>query len=115
MLLCMSSCSGLSACQMAGNFDDKTNIFFAVIGHFGSPTWADTAVAYATFYHLLSKGSRPDEAVDAMKIASGDSDFNLITSKQMQDIRMKMLKEIIEKESQKPLPRTVGLPLESLP
>lgn len=71
LLLCMSACEGYSACRMAMELDGP-HPFYAMVGNFGKPTWADTAVAYSSFYHLLSKGKTVPEAVSAMKHASGD-------------------------------------------
>ncbi len=78
LFLCMSSCEGFSACRMAMNKDDELP-FFAVIGNKGRPVWSDTAIAYASFYHLISKGCYVVDAVKAMCEASGDTGFTAIT------------------------------------
>jgi hypothetical protein len=39
------------------------------------PTWPETAVAFATLYHLLANGHYIGDAVDAMRIASGNKRF----------------------------------------
>jgi hypothetical protein len=80
LILCMSSCEGFSACTMAMDTGNIEYPFFAVIGHTGSPTWADTAIAYTTFYHLIAKGEYVVNAVEAMKIAAGDKNFFQITA-----------------------------------
>jgi hypothetical protein len=56
LILCMSSCSGFLACTMAMHPEGENHVFFEVVGNTGSPTWSETAVAYAAFYHLLAKG-----------------------------------------------------------
>lgn len=73
LLLCMSACEGYSACQMAMRVEDAPHPYFGFVGNYEKPTWSDTAVAYSAFYHRLSKGARVGEAVEAMKIASGNS------------------------------------------
>lgn len=75
LLLCMSACDGYNACQMAMVKDDLPHPYFAMVGHCGTPTWSDTAVAYASFYHLLSKGHRVPTAVAAMNQASGETQW----------------------------------------
>lgn len=94
LLICMSCCSGISACQMAMNVDDTEEPFFAVIGHPKEPTWPDTAVAYATFYHLIAKGHQIDEAVKAMQIASGDAGFQIMTAKRAKQAYIEVLEEM---------------------
>jgi len=49
--------------------------YYAIVGSHGSPTWSETAVAYASFYHLLGKGEYVKEAVNAMRVASGNPTF----------------------------------------
>jgi hypothetical protein len=78
----MSTCKGIEAIRMA--FAEKTEnreAAYAVVGNSGTPTWSETAVAYATFYHqVLSKGSYLPDAVEAMKVASGNNDFQILLS-----------------------------------
>jgi hypothetical protein len=79
LLLCMSACQGIQARKMA--FTERTERhepFYAVVGNSGEPTWSETAVAYASFYHLLSKGFMLVDAVEAMKIASANKDFQIL-------------------------------------
>ena len=77
LIVCMSCCEGYSGTRMAMFTDDQPLPFYAIIGASGSPTWSDTAVAYATFYHLLAKGHFVDRCVAAMRISSGVSTFFL--------------------------------------
>lgn len=74
LLICMSSCSGGSGCRMAMYADDEPT-FWALIGNTASPTWADAAIAYISFYHLFFKGFPLDTCVESMKVASGDHNF----------------------------------------
>ena len=80
LLLCMSACEGYSACRMAMHEEDSPHPFFAMVGNFGKPAWSDTAVAYASFYHLLSKGRSVPEAVDGMNAACGDNQWAVTTA-----------------------------------
>jgi hypothetical protein len=82
LLVCMSSCEGYSACQMAMTIEDADPPYFAVIGNAGTPTWSDTAVAYSSFYHLLAKGVDVPVAIEAMKYASGDPNWAGTTAEQ---------------------------------
>ncbi|PHQ59085.1 MAG: hypothetical protein COC03_06985 [Robiginitomaculum sp.] len=75
-LICMSSCYGVSGIRMAMN-EDTDKPFWALIGNSKSTQWNDAAVAYITFYHQLFKGRSLEIIVNAMKIASGDSNFML--------------------------------------
>ncbi len=72
LLLCMSCCHGFSAARMAMYIGEKEHPFYSMVGHYESPTWSETAVGYTTFCHLLGKGYYAFEAVEAMKIASGN-------------------------------------------
>jgi hypothetical protein len=56
---------------MAMFIEDAGYPFYAIVANSGKPLWSDTAVAYSTFYHLLSKGEFIVNAVAAMRIASG--------------------------------------------
>ena len=75
LLICMSSCQGFSACRMAMAEEEGRPPFYAIVGNTSTPLWSDTAIAYAAFYHLISKGCILINAVNAMKEASGDNNF----------------------------------------
>lgn len=92
LILCMSCCEGWSACSMA--MKEDTAPFYAMIGHSGSPTWADTAVAYAAFYHRLAKGAYLSDAVEGMKAASGEDEFYVITAQQARDAHLAGLQRL---------------------
>lgn len=111
LLLCMSSCSGISSCRMAMDLNDTHEPFFAVIGHPDKPTWPDTAVAYATFYHLIAKGFQIAEAVNAMKVASGDSSFQIITAQTAKQAYI----DVLEKEKIKNIPEILETQLQAKP
>lgn len=80
LIVCMSCCEGYSGIRMAMFTEDQELPYFALIGNAGSPLWSDTAVAYATFYHQIAKGERVTNAVESMRVASGDGRFYIETA-----------------------------------
>jgi hypothetical protein len=80
LIVCMSACEGYSACRMAMHLGDAPHPYMAIVANFGKPTWADTSVAYLTFYHRISKDLLVTEAVEAMKAASGDDQWVVETA-----------------------------------
>lgn len=89
LLISLSACSGSSGCIMSmkpGVFP-----FHSVVGNTESPTWAETNIAYSTFYHLFKKGEDIEKAVEAMKVASGNPHFVCIKSA---DARLLYMQEI---------------------
>lgn len=82
LVLCMSACDGYSACRMAKQEGDGPHPYFAMIGSYEKPTWADTAVAYSAFYHLVSKGRTLPDALLGMKAASGSDSWILETAEE---------------------------------
>jgi hypothetical protein len=73
-MLCMSSCHGLNACGMAL----KGSLFHSIIGAKGSIGFSDSAVAFASFYHLLAKDLKLPNAVDGMNAACGLKAFEFV-------------------------------------
>jgi hypothetical protein len=82
LVLCMSACDGYSACRMAKQEADGPHPYFAMVGSYAKPTWADTAVAYSAFYHRVSKGHTLSDALQGMKAASGDDSWILETAEE---------------------------------
>ena len=80
LLLCMSACEGYFANVMAMSDGDESHPYFATVGHAGKPTWAETAVGYAAFYHLVSTGKHLEDAVLGMRAASGSDGWVFRTS-----------------------------------
>ncbi|MDN7586949.1 hypothetical protein [Burkholderia seminalis] len=71
--ICMASCNGINASNMAHAFD---SVFSYLIGNTGPVYQNDLTVAYLSFYnHIFHKKSTVEQSVSAMKIASGDSNF----------------------------------------
>jgi hypothetical protein len=82
LVLCMSACDGYSACRMAKQEADGPHPYFAMVGSYSKPTWADTAVAYSAFYHRVSKGHTLFAALEGMKAASGNDTWILETAEE---------------------------------
>ena len=94
LLLCMSSCEGFSACKMAMQDGKAQHPFLALIGNDKSPTWPESAIAYATFYHLIINGSTIEYATEAMCTASGNKDWKNITYLEAHQRYINCLKQI---------------------
>lgn len=77
LVVCMSSCKGYSGIRMAMQIEEADLPYFALVGCGTDPTWGETAVGYATFYHQLWRGEYIDAAVKAMCVASGNDQFFL--------------------------------------
>ncbi len=92
LFLCLSSCEGFNACEMAMEIDGELP-YFALVSHVGKPTWSDAAVAYTSFYHLINKGYYIKDAVNGMKEASGDIGFDLTTAADTKERFIKKLNE----------------------
>jgi hypothetical protein len=80
LLLCMSTCEGYSASRMAMFMDHDDHPFFAIVGNSGKPSWPETAVAFATFYHHIANGHYVIDSVKAMRIASANQSFFVTTA-----------------------------------
>ena len=75
LIVCMSSCEGYIGIRMAMHPDEAELPYLALIGCGDKPTWGETAVGYATLYHQLWRGVHIAEAVNAMRVASGNGNF----------------------------------------
>ena len=83
--VCMASCNGFNATNMATAFDSA---FIVIIGHTGAVSQSDVTVAYMSFYnHLFYKSASFDEAVQAMRYASGDHNFYYTHGEQVKNQR----------------------------
>lgn len=82
LIVCMSTCEGYSGSRMAMVLEDPGHPFFAIVGNGGKPTWPETAVGFATFYHLVANGHYVSDAVKAMRVASGNESFFLTTAEE---------------------------------
>lgn len=75
LVIMMSCCQGYAGIRMAMNLTQNELAFFALVGSPEKPTWAETCIGFATFYHQLAIGKNIVDAVDAMCIASGKKSF----------------------------------------
>ncbi len=75
LVVSMSSCEGYMGVRMAMYPEDPDLPYYALVGCGSKPTWAETAVAFATFYHQLCRGEHISVAVEAMCVASGNQQF----------------------------------------
>ena len=94
LVVCMSTCEGYSGQRMAMVPDSTNHPFLAIIGNGSKPTWPETAVAFASFYHLLANGRNIEDAVNAMCVASGNSEFFLTTAEQSKQSYISYIKEM---------------------
>jgi hypothetical protein len=77
LVVCMSSCEGYSGIRMAMYPEETELPYLALVGCGAQPTWSETAVGYTTLYHQLWRGEHLNTAVEAMRVASGNSHFFL--------------------------------------
>jgi hypothetical protein len=77
LIVCMSSCQGYAGTRMAMYLEEEDYPYWALVGSSEEPTWGETAIAFATLYHQLHLGEYINDAVEAMKRASGNDTFIL--------------------------------------
>lgn len=117
LLVCLSSCYGEYGVLMAMH-ENAPLPFSALVGHPESAEWDDSAIAFMTFYHRLFKGASASDAVEAMKLASGDSRFSFTSGQTVQQgfvehLKKKRLEDLCEALSRSALQRSnksTGLP-----
>lgn len=79
--VCMASCNGLDGMRMV---DKYNRVFRYLIGNSTIVLQSDLTVGYLSFYnHLFHKKRTIEDAVIAMKIASGDNNFYCIQGEQV--------------------------------
>lgn len=95
LIVCMSTCEGYSGSKMAMVTEaESRHPYFAIIGNCGKPTWPETAVAFTTLYHLIANGRYLTDAVDAMRIASGNQSFFITTAEQSKQGYLEYIKNL---------------------
>ncbi len=94
LLVCMSTCEGYAGIRMAMEEGEDDHPYYAIVGNSGKPTWPETAVAFASFYHLVANGHFVAEAVEAMRIASGNGQFFLNTAQQAKQTFLDYIKNV---------------------
>ena len=75
IVICLSCCEGLKCEQILVHSNDGEKPFRAIIATGDEPTWSDTAVGFSAFYHRLANGSSVADAVNALRVASGNDTF----------------------------------------
>jgi len=90
LVVCLSCCEGFTATHCALFADPLP--FASLVGHTGGPTWAETAVAFTAFYHLLRSGRQVKDAVQGMKAASGNEEFRVMQGSDITPLRQRIEK-----------------------
>lgn len=114
LLVCLSTCEGVSAMQMC--FDAGKEVFESVVGPKNEVTWADAAIAFSTLYHLFLHKQIPlGEAVSRMNLASGQEEavFISMSGKLLKAIHTKVVaKRIVDRIRMLPKvnPKPIVLP-----
>lgn len=96
LLICLSSCESWSGMQMAMN-DGPERPFWALVSHKGKPTWSDCAIGYIVFYNRFFKDQTVEASVEAMKAATGDTEFAVWFGEQIKNNWMMRAQETLDK------------------
>jgi hypothetical protein len=89
LVVSMSSCQGARAWNMALNQNPPA--YSVLVGSEHEPTWSETAIGFAVFYHLLAVQKTIAEAVEGMNAACGRPIFIQIEGKDVQAIRQSVM------------------------
>lgn len=103
LLVCLSCCEGYAGIRMAMTRDDSPDPYYAIVANGSKPLWADTAVAYSSFYHLIAKGEYIKDAVEGMRVASGNNFFWVETAKGARQGYLDYIKNINTQQVQQKL------------
>ena len=103
LLVCLSCCEGYSGIRMAMTTESNEYPFFAIVANGAKPYWSETAVAYATFYHLIAKGEYIVDAVKAMCVASGNEYFWVQTAEEARQGYLEYIQNINTQQVQQQL------------
>ncbi|WP_072688639.1 hypothetical protein [Acinetobacter baumannii] len=94
-MVCMASCNGINGASMAHAYD---SVFNVLIGNTDAVLQSDVTVAYLAFYNqIFNKNATLDQAIAAMRNATGDHNFYYSVGQQ---IKNQKLKEIIDQNTQ---------------
>ncbi|MGA6828118.1 hypothetical protein ACO9S2_10945 [Nitrospira sp. NS4] len=108
LVVCMSSCEGYSGIRMAMHPEENDLPYLALIGCGAQPTWGETAVGYSTLYHHLWRGVHIAQAVEAMRVASGNDHFFLEHAEKSRQSYMEYLSKINPAQAQENLEHIVA-------
>lgn len=98
LIVCMSTCEGYSGQRMAMVTGSDDHPFWAIVGNCDKPTWPETAVAFATLYHLVANGRNMVDAVSAMRVASGNDNFFFTTADESKQTFVEFIQKIDTEE-----------------
>jgi len=90
--LCMSTCGGRHARQMAKVIRPADVPFSWVAGSETTVSYCDAALAYAVFYRGLQKDQTQEALVESTRIATGLSDFSVELG---EDIRKQFTRDVV--------------------
>lgn len=89
LYLCMASCYGINAQSMANAYDSA---FEFLVGNTGKVLASDVTVAYLSFYnHIFYKDATVEQAVEAMRAASGDRNFDCKIGTKIRNVHIRLL------------------------
>lgn len=89
LILSMSACEGIYAFRMALSRDHEP--FSYIVGPNGKPLWADSVVAFSSFYRLLVKGKAVEEAVEGMNHAVAEDYFKVFLGNSIRRVYLDIL------------------------
>ncbi|HET6881126.1 MAG TPA: hypothetical protein VFI31_13280 [Pirellulales bacterium] len=76
--VCMSCCGGIHGKAMAQTFDKNRVPFNWLVGSASDADWRDLALAFAVFYRRYQAGLSGTKLIEAVKVASGINDFDIV-------------------------------------
>ena len=79
--VCMSSCKGIYGLNMANTLDPCSVPYSWLVGFSSDVQWRDLALAYAVFYRRFQNGLYGNQLIEAVRSASGHSDFSVADGK----------------------------------
>jgi len=89
LYLCMASCYGINAQSMVNAYDSA---FEFLVGNTGEVLSSDVTVAYLAFYnHIFYKDATIEQAVEVMRAASGDRNFDYKIGDKIRNVYIRLL------------------------
>jgi hypothetical protein len=112
LIFCLSACEGYGAVRSAMNHS-KELPYFALVSHLGATAWADAAIGFSTFYHLLLKKNKSiNDILPAMRLAAGDDGF---VCKLGEETRQDWIKYVHENSLREAYANAIGRLTEATP
>lgn len=86
LMICISSCAGFQGHRMALKMDEKDMPFYGLVGPTTDIAWDEAAIAFLSFYYqFLIKKKGVTNALEIMKLASGNPNFGNIKAVEARD------------------------------